>query len=135
MRFSTTIHATGYRTLDCVSNVCLSRGAVVTLKGAAGTSLIIRVTGGFDLTGGSKILIDPSSGLLPKDVLYDVVGPGGQVALNGGGGGTQCCKAQIDGTVLAPERNIALSPGLVNGAVISSKSISIVSGASVRCLP
>ena len=60
---------------------------------------------------------------------------GGQVALNGGGGGTNCCKAQIDGTLLAPLRNIALAPGLVNGAVISSKSISIVSGASVRCLP
>src|SRR5439155_1689883 len=41
--------------------------------------------------------------------------------------------AVVDGTVLAPLRKIALSPGLVNGAVISAKDISIVSGASVRC--
>ena len=42
-------------------------------------------------------------------------------------------EAVVDGTILAPLRKIKLSPGLVNGAVISAKEISIVSGASVRC--
>jgi len=58
---------------------------------------------------------------------------GGQVAFSGGGGGTGCCKAIVDGTLLAPNRKIALSPGLVNGQVISGLDISIVSGSSVRC--
>ena len=55
------------------------------------------------------------------------------VVLSGGGGGTGCCKAIVDGTLLAPTRKIALSPGLVNGQVISGLDISIVSGSSVRC--
>jgi hypothetical protein len=39
----------------------------------------------------------------------------------------------VDGTLLAPYRKIALSPGLVNGEIISGQNISIVSGSSVRC--
>jgi len=66
-------------------------------------------------------------------VEYNIIGTGEQVAFSGGGGGTGCCKAIVDGTLLAPARNIALSPGLVNGQVISGRNISIVSGASVRC--
>jgi hypothetical protein len=43
--------------------------------------------------------------------------------------------AKLDGTLLAPFRNIALSPGLVNGEIIGGQDISIVSGSSVRCPP
>ena len=46
-----------------------------------------------------------------------------------------CCAAIVDGTLLAPQRKIRLSPGLVNGSVISGMDISIVSGSSVRCQP
>jgi hypothetical protein len=46
-----------------------------------------------------------------------------------------CCAAIVDGTILAPYRKIALSPGLVNGEVISGLDISIVSGSSVKCPP
>jgi len=74
-----------------------------------------------------------SGGVLPNAVLYNIIGSGGQVAFSGGGGGTGCCKAIVDGTLLAPNRKIALSPGLVNGQVISGMDISIVSGASARC--
>jgi len=83
------------------------------------------------LNGTSKILV--SGGVTPGDVLYDIVGTGPDVAFSGGGGGVNCCAAIVDGTLLAPQRKISLSPGLVNGEVISGLDISIVSGASVRC--
>ena len=57
-------------------------------------------------------------GSQPKDVLYDILGSGGQV-----------------GTLIALHRNIALSLGLVNGELIGGQNISIVSGASVKCPP
>jgi len=69
----------------------------------------------------------------PGAVEYNIIGSGEQVAFSGGGGGTGCCKAIVDGTLLAPNRKIALSPGLVNGQVISGLDISIVSGSSARC--
>jgi hypothetical protein len=63
------------------------------------------------------------------------MGAGADVAFSGGSGGVSCCAAIVDGTLLAPYRKINLSPGLVNGQVISSKDINIVSGSSVRCPP
>ena len=83
------------------------------------------------LSGGSQIRV--AGGVQPNAVLYHIIGDWGQVVLSGGGGGTGCCKAIVDGTLLAPTRKIALSPGLVNGQVISGLDISIVSGSSVRC--
>ena len=75
------------------------------------------------------------SGIQPKDVLYNILGSGGQVAFTGGGGGTGCCKSSVDGTLIALNRNIALSPGLVNGELIGGQNISIVSGSTVKCPP
>ena len=77
----------------------------------------------------------PAQGVRPKDVLYNVIGTGQDVAFTGGGGGVNCCASSVDGTLLAPQRKINLSPGLVNGQVISGLDISIVSGSSVRCPP
>jgi len=74
-----------------------------------------------------------AAGVQPGAVEYNIIGSGEQVAFSGGGGGTGCCKAIVDGTLLAPNRKIALSPGLVNGQVISGLDISIVSGSSARC--
>jgi hypothetical protein len=41
----------------------------------------------------------------------------------------------VDGTLLAPDRDIKLSVVKVSGEVISSKNITIVSGAQVKCPP
>jgi hypothetical protein len=46
-----------------------------------------------------------------------------------------CRAAIVDGAILAPYRKIALSPGLVNGEIISGLDISVVSGSSVKCPP
>jgi len=84
------------------------------------------VTGKFVLTGGGagpQIRVDLSAGILPKNVLYNIIGTGPDVAFSGGGGGENCCAAIVDGTLLAPLRKINLSPGLVNGEVISAMNI------------
>ena len=131
---ATTVNATGggaAPTVVCVGDVVLN-GRTVTLSGVSGDSFIINVTGKFVLNGGSRIVV---SGIQPKDVLYNILGSGGQVAFTGGGGGTGCCKSSVDGTLIALQRNIALSPGLVNGELIGGQNISIVSGSSVKCPP
>ena len=119
----------------CVGDIVLA-GKTILLSGPAEARFIINVTGKFVLTGGGGgPQIRVTGGVLPKDVLYNIIGTGADVAFSGGGGGVDCCKAIVDGTLLAPFRKIALSPGLVNGEVISGKDISIVSGSSVRCPP
>jgi len=119
----------------CVGDVVLS-GKQIFLEGPAGAQFIINVTGKFTLTGGGAgPQIRVSGGVAPKDVLYNIIGTGSDVAFSGGGGGVNCCAAIVDGTLLAPYRKINLSPGLVNGQIISGKDISIVSGSSVGCPP
>jgi hypothetical protein len=129
----TTINGNVGLNVICVGDVVLA-GKQVYLTGPAGAKFIVKVSGKFALTGGGAgPQIRVAGGVQPKDVLYVIVGSGEQVAFSGGGGGMDCCAAIVDGTLLAPYRNIALSPGLVNGEVISGQNISIVSGSSVRC--
>jgi len=120
----------------CVKNVNINGGHVVTITGPASATFIFNVTGQFTINGGgSADGIQVSGGVTRNHVLYNIIGTGQQVSMTGGGGGTGCCVARIDGTLLAPFRNIALSPGLVNGEIIGGLDISIVSGSSVRCTP
>ncbi len=120
----------------CVGDVVLS-GKQILITGDPGAKFIFNVTGKFVLTGGGagpQIRVDGVN-VKPSDVLYNIIGSGADVAFSGGGGGVNCCAAIVDGTLLAPYRKINLSPGLVNGEVISGKDINIVSGSSVRCPP
>jgi len=121
----------------CVKDISLS-GKQVLLTGPSDAKFIFNITGKLVLTGGGlgpQIRVDASAGIQPSAVLYNLIGAGADVAFSGGGGGVSCCAAIVDGTILAPYRKIALSPGLVNGEVISGMNISIVSGSSVRCPP
>jgi len=111
-----------------LTDLVLTKGAL-TLNAPGDGAFVINVTGRFSLSGGSKILID--GGLMANNVLINIVGPGQQVAFNGGTqGGVP--KAQICGTLIAAERDIALSPGQVNGRVIGGRKISITSGGRVN---
>jgi hypothetical protein len=116
----------------CVQDIVLNT-ATINLTGPAGATFILNIRGKLVLNGSSHIIT--SGGVRPKDVLYNVIGTGQDVAFTGGGGGVNCCASSVDGTLLAPQRKINLSPGLVNGQVISGLDISIVSGSSVRCPP
>jgi putative adhesin len=126
---SMVIAGAGGNNVLCVGDVALNGGKVVTLSGGANDTFIVNVTGRFALTGGSKIV---ASGVPQSVILYNVLGPGQQVALNGPGGGVNCCSTSLDGTVLALGRTIALAPGLVSGEVIGGQNIGIIGGASVH---
>jgi hypothetical protein len=106
-------------------------GKTVWINGPAGSLFIVRVHGLLKLDGGGQIRA--VGGVQPSGIIYVVVGAGSDVGATGGGGGSSCCKAIYDGTILAPYRKIALSPGLVNGEIISGLDISIVSGSGVHC--
>jgi hypothetical protein len=127
-----TITGNGGLSVICVKEITLN-GEVIMLGGGPSDLFILNIEKGMKLDGGSRIVV--SGGLQPGNVLYNLLGDGPDVALTGGGGGVNCCNSSLDGTVLAPQRKIRLSPGLVRGAVISGKEISLSSGASVRCAP
>jgi len=123
----------------CVTDVTLA-GKQITITGPPGAKFVFNVSGKFTLSGGGMgPQIRTTGGVSPNDVVYNILGsatsPGPDIAFSGGGGGVNCCVAIVDGTILAPYRKINLSPGLVNGQIISGKDISIVSGSSVRCPP
>src|SRR5262249_54131367 len=91
---------------------------------------ILNIEKGMKLEHGGKIVV--AGGLQPRNVLYNLLGKG-DVSLKGDDGGANCCESSVDGTVLAPERQIKLEAGLMRGAVISGKEIKISHGSSVRC--
>jgi len=133
----TTITGTHGVNVICVKDISLA-GKQILLTGPADAKFVFNITGKLVLTGGGlgpQIRVDTSAGLTPSAVLYNLIGTGADVAFSGGGGGVSCCAAIVDGTILAPYRKIALSPGLVNGELISGLDISIVSGSSVKCPP
>src|SRR5438445_4051650 len=101
---SQVIVGAGGQNVLCVGDVILNGGQFVTLSGGASDTFVVNVTGRFALTGGSKIV---ASGVPPSAVLYNIIGTGSAVALNG--------RARIDGTIVAVERHIALTPSFVNG--------------------
>src|SRR5262249_39543545 len=132
MNNTTTINGGPGTNVICIQSVVLN-SATITLNAPAGAKFILNVKGKFVLNGSSHIVV--AGGIQPRDVLYNIIGTGEAVAFTGGGGGTTCCNSSVDGTLLAVNRVINLSPGLVNGQVISALNISIVSGSSVRCPP
>ena len=117
----------------CVSDVEVS-GKNLELAGDATTTFVINVApgGNFKINGSKILAVDP---VTPSDVLYNVLGTGGKVAFSGGGGGEGCCKASIDGTLIAIEREIALAPGLIRGQLCGNRKIDLVSGSGVQCPP
>jgi choice-of-anchor A domain-containing protein len=125
LKSTTTITGTGGVNVICVNKIELSGEEVITLKGGLSDTFILNVIGEFSLSSCSKILAD---GLPPSDVFFNVIGTGEDVKFSGGGS----CSI-VDGTVLAPDRKIALSLGVVNGQIISGGNISLSSSVGVGC--
>jgi choice-of-anchor A domain-containing protein len=114
-----------------LSMLVLNGSATVTLNAPAGSLFIINVTGKFALSGTSHVFA--TGGISQFCVLYNILGAGEQVAFSGGLGSGNIPRTSIDGILLAPQRDIALSPGLVNGEIIGGgKQINITSGGEIR---
>src|SRR5206468_2788346 len=82
----------------CVQDIVLS-GKQVTLTGPAGAEFIVNVRGRFVFTGGGQgPQLRVAGGVLPSDVLYNIIGAGSDVAFSGGGGGVGCGNTYPDAT-------------------------------------
>jgi len=119
----------------CVKDVNVGNKDTVTItapNGCTTATFIFNVTGKFAIHGsdkGGKIVA--GANVTPSQIFYNVIGPGQAVAFSGGGGGTGCCNASVDGSLFAEDRTVNLAPGKVNGVICSEKDISIVSGSLV----
>ena len=99
-----------------LQNFTISNGTF-TLQGTSTTSFIINVAKNFSLNNGGISL----AGVPPQNVLFNILGKGGQVSLNQG--------TQLPGILLALNRQVDLSGGHVTGKVIANQVV-ITSGGS-----
>ncbi len=106
----------GEKVVLSLQNFAISNGTF-TLQGTATTSFIINVAKNFSLNNGSIVL----AGVPPQNVLFNILGKGGQVSLNQG--------TQLPGILLALNRKVDLSGGHVTGKVIADQVV-ITSGGS-----
>jgi len=121
-----TITGTGQEVINLTS-FSLGNNSVLTLDAPAGASFIFNISGNFTMQG--KVML--IGGISPADVLWNVTGTGNAVAFSGGGN-----SAQLSGILLAPFRDIQLSPGLVIGEVIGGgNTISLSGGADINAVP
>jgi len=124
---SQTINGTAGLNVLNLSSVNLDHDTLI-LSAPAGGSFVLNVTGDFVLNTGSITL---AGGLTSNDVLINVIGAGSNVAFTGGGN-----SSVVFGTILATDRDIQLSPGMVNGRIIGGgNQITLVSGSEVNGPP
>jgi len=112
----------GLNVLD-VTGINLGNGQVLTLNGPAGSEVILNDTGGVTLNSAKIVL---TGGLSLLDVVFNLTGTTG---LSTSGGLNN--ESVLAGIFLAPNAQVALTPGALTGEIISGQNINIASGASV----
>jgi len=127
-----TINATTSITENSVGNyvfnitaINFSGGSTLTLNAPAGSTYLLNISTGITLTGGSILV---AGGLTAADVLINYTGTDA-VQFSGGGN-----TSQVYATILAPNAEVGLHPGLVVGSIIAN-SITMSSGADVIPVP
>jgi len=118
-----TITGSGGDNVVAINKVLLNGGATLTLSGSAADFFVLNVANDFKLTGGSDVLL--SGGVDPSHVLFNFLGSH-DLSFTG--------SSTASGTFLAPHRDISLSAGFVDGAVIAN-DIVITSGGRVDFTP
>jgi choice-of-anchor A domain-containing protein len=109
-----------------LSDVLMSGGSTITLNGPANAAFVLDITGNFNLSGTSQLLL--GGGLTANNVLYNILSTGNTVgtAINSGGGSI------INGILLAPNREVQIGAGQYFGEIIGGgDQINIHSGEQV----
>lgn len=105
-----------------LSSLVLQNGTTLSLS--PGGQYVFDITGQLALNS-SKILT--AAGLSPGDVLFNFLGTQGP---SFSGGLSQ--ESVLDGILLATNAQVSITPGLVDGEIISGANINIASGAQVN---
>jgi hypothetical protein len=105
-----------------LTNFKLQKGDIVNL--AAGGSYVFNISGTLSLNS-AEILA--AEGLSDADILFNVEGSH-DVSFSGG----LHNESVLDGTILAENASVSVTPGEVNGEIISGENINIASGGSVN---
>ena len=127
---NTTINGSaGAVTVANLSGINLGNGQALTLNGPAGSQFVIN-SPSMTLNSGK---VNLTGGVTPNNVVFNLTGgPGNNLQSSGGLNN----ESVINGVVLDPNGSVGLSPGQINGELISGgQSIHLVSGANVNNVP
>ncbi len=102
-----------------LADLVISRGSL-TLQAGPDARFVINVAGRFEVTGSSAITLQ--GGIMPFNVLFNVVGAGNDVEISGSSG-HGVPRTQVAGVILAPGRRVQLQPGTVLGEVITGGAV------------
>jgi choice-of-anchor A domain-containing protein len=108
-----------------IQSINFSGNKALTLDAPAGSSYVLNISNSIVLTTGS---IKLAGGLSAANVLINYTGTN-TVQFSGGGN-----TSQVFGTILAPNTEVGLHPGLVVGSIMAG-SITMSSGANVVPVP
>lgn len=116
-----TVTGSGGQNVLNLGGLNLGGEEVLTLDGGGSdSSFIVNIFGDLTLNSGR---IELSGGLTFDEVLFNVIG--GKVSFSGGGN-----SSSLMGIILALDKEIAISPGLIQGSIIGTK-ITLTSGADL----